>query len=76
MFSKLALHLGKRHACCHRNCEVARIVLFNLVQARGAEQNVNALRHSANLLPGHTARRRNHKTAFVRQPQNRTCLLR
>ena len=71
MFAQLALHLGKRHACLHRNRQIARIVFFNLIQARGAQQNVNPLRHAANLLLGESARRGHHQIALIRQLQHR-----
>ena len=37
---------------------------------REVEQNVDALRHSANLLLGQAARRRNYQAVVIRQPQH------
>ena len=70
VFAKTPLHFGKRYARPNRNGQIAGIVFFNLVQARGAHQNVDALRHAANLLFGQPACRRDHEPAFVRQLQH------
>src|SRR5262249_15787041 len=70
MLGQSALYLGQADARANAHGQIARIVIFDLVETFGAQKHINAFGNSTNLLASGRSARSNYKITFVGQAQD------